>query len=124
LDALTRGTLQKEIDKIWSSDKKTVVLITNDVDEALMLADRVIPLNPGPKATLGPSFKVDLDRPRDKTALNSDDKFKELRNGLIKYLSEARTKSRAESIPPPGNEPEDGDMVPNLEPIDFLPARA
>ena len=64
LDALTRAKLQDEIERIWSAEKKTVVLITNDVDEALLLADRVIPLNPGPNASLGPSFKVDLTRPR------------------------------------------------------------
>ena len=53
LDALTRSTLQDEIERIWEADKKTVVLITNDVDEALLLADRIIPLSPGPGATLG-----------------------------------------------------------------------
>jgi len=48
LDALTRATLQDEFERIWEKDKKTVVLITNDVDEALLLADRIIPLTPGP----------------------------------------------------------------------------
>ncbi len=48
LDALTRAKLQTEIEAIWSQEKKTVVLITNDVDEAILLADRIIPLNPGP----------------------------------------------------------------------------
>ena len=54
LDALTRGKLQDEIEAIWREEKKTVVLVTNDVDEALLLADRIIPLTPGPRATLGP----------------------------------------------------------------------
>jgi nitrate/nitrite transport system ATP-binding protein len=79
LDALTRATLQDEFERIWEKDKKTVVLITNDVDEALLLADRIIPLTPGPGATLGPSFKVSLDRPRDRKALNHDPEFKRLR---------------------------------------------
>ena len=57
LDALTRATLQDEIERIWEDDKKTVVLITNDVDEALLLADRIIPLTPGPGATLGASVR-------------------------------------------------------------------
>jgi len=56
-----------------------VVLITNDVDEALLLADRIIPLTLGPGATLGPSFPVSLDRPRDRKALNHDPEFKRLR---------------------------------------------
>jgi nitrate/nitrite transport system ATP-binding protein len=89
LDALTRATLQDEFERIWEKDKKTVVLITNDVDEALLLADRIIPLTPGPGATLGPSFKVSLDRPRDRKALNHDPEFKRLRalitNELLGY---------------------------------------
>ncbi len=79
LDALTRSTLQDEIERIWQVDKKTVVLITNDVDEALLLADRIIPLTPGPGATLGESVPVTLDRPRDRKALNHDPEFKRLR---------------------------------------------
>src|SRR5204863_6253301 len=53
LDALTRSTLQDEIGRIWEQDKKTVVLITNDVDEGIYLSDRIIPLSAGPNATLG-----------------------------------------------------------------------
>jgi nitrate/nitrite transport system ATP-binding protein len=79
LDALTRATLQDEIERIWQVDKKTVVLITNDVDEALLLADRIIPLTPGPGATLGESVPVTLARPRDRKALNHDPEFKRLR---------------------------------------------
>jgi len=57
LDALTRGNLQDEILNIWSKDKRTALLITNDVDEAIYMADRVIPLKPGPNATLGPELE-------------------------------------------------------------------
>src|SRR4051812_3101845 len=79
LDALTRTTLQDEIERIWEADKKTVVLITNDVDEALLLADRIIPLTPGPGAHLGESIPVTLPRPRDRQALNHNPEFKRLR---------------------------------------------
>jgi nitrate/nitrite transport system ATP-binding protein len=79
LDALTRATLQDEIERIWAVDKKTVVLITNDVDEALLLADRIIPLTPGPGATLGGSVAVTLARPRERKTLNHDPEFKRLR---------------------------------------------
>jgi nitrate/nitrite transport system ATP-binding protein len=89
LDALTRSTLQDEIEHIWEADKKTVVLITNDVDEALLLADRIIPLTPGPGATLGDSVAVTLARPRDRKTLNHDPEFKRLRalvtNQLLGY---------------------------------------
>ncbi len=86
LDALTRGNLQDEILNIWSKDKRTALLITNDVDEGIYMADRIIPLRPGPKATLGPEFTIDIERPRDKTALNDNPIYKQTRNSIIEYL--------------------------------------
>ncbi len=86
LDALTRGNLQDEILAIWEQEKKTVILITNDVDEAIYMADRVIPLNPGPDATFGPDFTVSIPRPRQRTALNHDPEFKRLRADITQYL--------------------------------------
>ncbi|MGH8548611.1 MAG: ABC transporter ATP-binding protein [Methylococcales bacterium] len=88
LDALTRSKLQDEILRIWSQEKKTVILITNDVDEGIIMADRIIPLNPGPNATLGPDFHVGLPRPRNRTALNHDPEFKKLRSLVTNYLIE------------------------------------
>ncbi len=110
LDALTRANLQDEITDIWSNDKKTVVLITNDVDEAILLADRIIPLNPGPDATFGPSFKVDLPRPRDRTEMNHNDAFKTLRRDVTAYLMDVGiAKKRAEIERP----------LPDVTPITF-----
>jgi len=86
LDALTRAVLQDEIARIWADSKKTVVLITNDVDEGIMVADRIIPLSAGPGATLGPSVQVDIERPRDRRALNHDPRFKVIRKEIITYL--------------------------------------
>jgi len=86
LDALTRATLQGEIAKIWDQDKKTVVLITNDVDEGLLLADRIIPLTHGPDATLGPAVPVDLPRPRDRKTINHDPRFKQTRHQVMDFL--------------------------------------
>ena len=86
LDALTRGNLQDEILQIWAKEKKTVILITNDVDEAIYMADRVIPLNPGPDATFGADFAVNIERPRDRTALNHNPEFKRLRAEITRYL--------------------------------------
>ena len=114
LDALTRGTLQTEIEQIWERDRRTVVLITNDVDEAILLADRIIPLKPGPRATLGPDFPVRLERPRDRTAMNHDPEFKKIRNEVMSYLIEVgqalRTESSAEHL-----------ELPDLEPADLRP---
>ncbi len=86
LDALTRGNLQDEILQIWEQEKKTVILITNDVDEAIYMADRVIPLNPGPDATFGPEFNISIARPRDRTALNHDPEFKKCRAEITRNL--------------------------------------
>ncbi len=86
LDALTRGSLQVEIERIWSDSKKTVMLITNDVDEGILLADRVIPLTPGPRATLEQVFNIGFSRPRDKALINADPNFKKERNAILSYL--------------------------------------
>ncbi len=86
LDALTRANLQDEIVRIWSEENKTVLLITNDVDEALMMADRIIPLQTGPRARLGPSFLVDMPRPRDRREMNHDERFQTLRAEITQYL--------------------------------------
>ncbi len=89
LDALTRSKLQDEFAAICEEEKKTIILITNDVDEAILLADRIIPLRPGTPATLGPEFKVPFKRPRDRGELNHDDAFISLRAEVTEYLMEA-----------------------------------
>ncbi len=86
LDALTRAKLQDEIEDIWRQEKKTVILVTNDVDEAILLADRIVTLNPGPGANFGPVYDVSLPRPRDRSAINHDDAFKGLRAVITDYL--------------------------------------
>lgn len=110
LDALTRAVLQDEIARIREQERATVVLITNDVDEGLLLADRIVPLTPGPRATLGQEFAVDLPRPRDRTAVNHDARFKELRGEVLGYLNGLRARSRGAgraSLPPPNLQPVD-----------------
>jgi nitrate/nitrite transport system ATP-binding protein len=97
LDALTRGNLQDEILQIWAQEKKTVILITNDVDEAIYMADRVIPLNPGPDATFGPDFHINIDRPRDRTALNHNVEFKRLRAEITRYLMDIGVEKNKDS---------------------------
>jgi nitrate/nitrite transport system ATP-binding protein len=88
LDALTRGNLQDEILNIWNNDKRTALLITNNIDEGIYMADRIIPLRPGPNATLGPEFKINIERPRNKTLLNDNLEFKKIRNQIMEYLME------------------------------------
>ena len=86
LDALTRAVLQDEILQIWEKEKKTVVLITNDVDEAILLADRIIPLTMGPEATLADAFPVNLERPRDRRTLTDQPAYQRLKAEITSYL--------------------------------------
>ncbi|MGD2131495.1 MAG: nitrate ABC transporter ATP-binding protein [Maricaulaceae bacterium] len=88
LDALTRAKLQDELEEIRSRDSKTFVLVTNDVDEALLLADRIIPLTTGPGATLDEAFEVDLPRPRNRHDLNHSQEFKQLRATITERMIE------------------------------------
>jgi len=99
LDAITRAALQKEILNLWSASKVTALLITNDVDEGILMADRVIPLNPGPKATLGPDFRVGIERPRDKKVLNENPGFIKVRNQIISYLMDTSSMNRPNDGP-------------------------
>lgn len=110
LDALTRGELQREIARIWENQRKTAILITNSVDEGLLLADRIIPLTLGPDATLGPEFIVDLPRPRSATELNHNPSFTMLRNTITAYLMEIGQKSASEI--------DESYMLPDIAPLD------
>ncbi|MEH6404635.1 MAG: nitrate ABC transporter ATP-binding protein [Sneathiella sp.] len=86
LDALTRARLQDEILELRAKEKQTVVLITNDVDEAVYMADRIIPLTPGPDATMGQEFIVNIPSPRNRNTVNDDPEFKRLRSEVTRYL--------------------------------------
>ncbi|UWQ65015.1 ABC transporter ATP-binding protein (plasmid) [Leisingera caerulea] len=110
LDALTRANLADEIEMIWEADKKTCVLITNDVDEAILLADRIIALNPD--GTLGEEFKVAIPRPRDRSAMNNDATFKRLRREVTSCLMEAGIEAKIESTR----------TLPDVTPVHGLPA--
>lgn len=114
LDALTRAKLQVEIEEIWSQEKKTVVLITNDVDEAILLADRIVPLNPGPEASFGPEFVVPFERPRDRAAMNTSATYKKLRAAITQYLMDAGMTRAATQGDGSGN-------LPNVVPMQFDP---
>lgn len=110
LDALTRATLQDEIGRICREQKKTVVLITNDPDEGIYLADRIVPLSAGPGATLGPSINVDIPYPRDRKALNHDAHFKSVRKQVIDFLLGPGGRTRQQlsrQVVLPDIEPED-----------------
>lgn len=96
LDALTRGVLQGELQRISQESGKTMLLITNDVDEGILLSDRIIPLGAGPRASLGPATSVDIERPRDRKELNHDPRFRAIRLSVLEYLLESGKAKRAE----------------------------
>ena len=127
LDALTRATLQDEISRIREETHKTVVLITNDPDEGIYLADRIIPLTAGPGATLGPSFTIDIPRPRDRKAINHDAHFKQLRRDITEFLLNSRHDQRTpvtRKLVLPDIEPEDLNVLRPLGAPRSLPKRS
>lgn len=104
LDALTRSELQDQILNIWEKDKRTVVMITNDVDEAVLMADRIVPLTMGPGATLSEEFTVNMARPRDRHTLNDHPEFMRLKSEITSFmmgLNKESKKLSADVIPMP-----------------------
>lgn len=97
LDALTRARLQDELGAISKKEKKTIILITNDVDEALLLADKVIALTPAPDATLGESFDIAIEHPRERAAMNHNDAFIRLRSEITRHLIRLRDQFKAQN---------------------------
>src|SRR2546428_8920403 len=90
LDALTRATLQEELLRIWGERRTTVILITNDVDEAILLADRIYPMTPGPAAVLGPAIEVGLERPRHRRHMSLTPAYQKARQGIVEFLLPCR----------------------------------
>jgi len=86
LDALTRARLQDELLKIVARARSTVVMVTHDVDEAVLLSDRVVMMTNGPAATIGQILTVDLPRPRDRIALAENAQYVRCRKEVLDFL--------------------------------------
>ncbi|WP_271008955.1 ABC transporter ATP-binding protein [Paucibacter sp. B51] len=86
LDALTRAHLQDELLKIVARTQSTVVMVTHDVDEAVLLSDRIVMMTNGPAATIGEILRVDLPRPRERVALADDSHYLSCRKAVIDFL--------------------------------------
>ena len=86
LDALTRAHLQDELMKIVAATKSTVIMVTHDVDEAVLLSDRIVMMTNGPAATIGEILTVDLPRPRERLALAHEARYHELRSQVLEFL--------------------------------------
>jgi nitrate/nitrite transport system ATP-binding protein len=96
LDALTRAHLQDQVMAIHARLKTTVLMVTHDVDEAVLLSDRIVMMTNGPRATIGEILRVDLPRPRDRLALADDPKFLRARGAVMQFLY-ARHRDPAEA---------------------------
>ncbi len=86
LDALTRARLQDELLKIVARTQSTAVMVTHDVDEAVLLSDRIVMMTNGPAATIGEILRVDLARPRDRVELAEDSRYVHYRKEVIDFL--------------------------------------
>lgn len=93
LDALTRSTLQTELARIWSEKNKTMLMITNDVDEAILLSDKIYALTAGPGSTMGSEIPVSIPRPRVYRKLSLDPHYQKIRSEIVNFLmSQKKTK--------------------------------
>jgi nitrate/nitrite transport system ATP-binding protein len=95
LDALTRAHLQDELAKLVAATGSTVVMVTHDVDEAVLLSDRVVMMTNGPAARIGEILDVDLPRPRDRLALATDARYMRLRTQVLQFLYRKQLKEAA-----------------------------
>ena len=95
LDALTRARLQDELMRIVAATGSTVVMVTHDVDEAVLLADRVVMMTNGPAATIGEILDVNLPRPRERLQLANDPAYMRLRKSVLEFLYQKQLKAAA-----------------------------
>lgn len=92
LDALTRAHMQDSLMEIQNELNNTVIMITHDVDEAVLLSDRIVMMTNGPAATIGEILDIDLERPRDRLELAEDARYTRLRSEVLKFLYEKQRK--------------------------------
>jgi len=95
LDALTRAHLQDELLKIVAKTGSTVLMVTHDVDEAVLLSDRIVMMTNGPAATVGDIVEVDLPRPRERLALVNDQRYHQLRGRVLEFLYQKQLRPAA-----------------------------
>ena len=111
LDALTRGTIQEELIKVWSQTEQTVFMITHDIDEAILLADRILLMTNGPHARVAESVEITIPRPRNRTEIIEHPNYYAIRNHLVQFLGQ-RSKELA------GQASDGGDQRPETVRID------
>ena len=86
LDALTRGFLQDEVERIWEQQRKTAIMITHSIEEALLLSDRIVMMTKGPAARIDEVLEVPFPRPRDRTKVENHPAYLELKQEMEDHL--------------------------------------
>ena len=106
LDALTRGTIQDELVKIWSGTEQTVFMITHDIDEAILLADRILLMTNGPFARVAEAVEITIPRPRNRTEIVEHPNYYAIRNHLVQFLGHRSKELAGRKSESPDNAPE------------------
>ncbi len=110
LDALTRGVIQDELIKLWGKTSQTVFMITHDVDEAILLADRILLMSNGPRARIAESVNVDIPRPRERRSIVHHPRYYRIRNHLVDFLVNCGPRSASA---------EDGETEPTMKVVNL-----
>ncbi|MCH8474393.1 MAG: ABC transporter ATP-binding protein [Opitutales bacterium] len=120
LDALTRGTIQEELLKIWGQTKQTVFMITHDVDEAILLSDRIFLMTNGPRARVAEAVEVSIPRPRKRAEIVHHPDYYTIRNHLVDFLvsrSKELSGSRAGEVTVEDLPSDTPVFPPNVDPV-------
>ena len=124
LDALTRGTIQDELIKVWGETEQTVFMITHDIDEAILLADRILLMTNGPYARVAESVDITISRPRNRTEIVEHPNYYAIRNHLVQFLGHRSKELAGESFADQAVRPETVhiDKTGTKEPADSTPS--
>jgi nitrate ABC transporter ATP-binding subunit len=120
LDSLTRFELQQVLLELWRKDRKTALMVTHDVDEALFLSDRVVCMTDGPEAEVGEILAVPFERPRVRSQIMQQAEYYELREQLISFLNDRahQKKLALPATPAPPRNPGDAGTAPSSHPTE------
>lgn len=123
LDALTRGTIQDELMRVWSGTDQTVFMITHDIDEAILLADRILLMTNGPMARVAESVEITLPRPRERTRIVEHPNYYAIRNHLVQFLGQ-RSAEMAQAVPEDGTHRPETVRIDKTDPVSEDPEDA
>ena len=115
LDVVTRMELQDELIQLCAAERKTVLMVTHDVDEALLLADRIVMMTNGPAATIGEILSVPFARPRDRFEILADPIYDRTRSQLIQFLEERAHQRTIETTPTHEQKAQEGERAVSAE---------